>query len=298
MPLLALPFVTLLAASAAVADATRFTDDAMLDAARNAARGSETRPLDVTVNIGRTPAEQRTLEAHRDAEINALIAKLKRDATTRKPKTSVDDATVPAPWETEITIARPEPPEFGTRFGLGARPDRPDDNGEDASTRGRATILLVMHRTANTRRAPDPILCLEYGCYISSGSQAPAGLFNFNQALGPIGRIGRGAGACSSSEICIFRGVDLGSAGATMIQPVDMRSGRPDRRHLRDAVVDRTCRLAGRDLSCARPVRTDAYTMWVVPEHLASHIGPETLEAAAHRGLVTAAADDLPWQRR
>lgn len=287
-----------IASSAAVADATSFRDDAMLDTARRAAHGPATRPLDVTVNIGRTPEEQKKLEDRRDAELNALIAKLKQSEATRKSKAVAADTPQIAPWSTEVIAARPDRSDFGQRSTLGARPDERDMSGDDAYTRGRATVLLVMHRPHHNRRAADPILCLEYGCYISSGAQAPASMFNFSQALGPFGRIGRGAGACANSDICVFRGIDLGSAGTTMIQPVNLRDGRPDRRHLRDVVADQSCRMVGPALSCNRPIRTEAYTMWVVPERIAGRIGPEALERAAYAGLTTAAVDELPWQKR
>ena len=304
--LFAAPLITALALASlpAAADTQRFRDDAMLEQARRAAAGPATTPLDVTVNIGRTPEEQQKLEQRRDAEIKDLIDRLKQAELARKSNgkdktiAARPDTSVPSggSWSTETVTAPPANFDTSKRTALGARPDHRDSGGDDAYTRGRATILLVMNReTARSRRTSDPILCLEYGCYISSGPQAPAGFFNFNQAMGPFGRLGRGAGACDGTDVCVFRGVDLGLSGATLVQPVTLRMGRPDRRHLRDVVADNSCRMIAGQLNCSRPVRAEGYTLWAVPERLASRIGPEALEAAVMSGLVTGRTAELPW---
>ena len=293
---------TVLAAGAAVADVNRHRDDVMLEEALRAARGEPSAPLEVTVGIGMSSAERARLEAQREKEIRDLIAQLRASASRRQPALQ---PSIPSPvqreqspWHTETEFAARPDPRFPGRNALGARPFEMDSTGDDVDTRGRVAVLLVMN-TAADRPANvfGPILCMEYGCYISTGSQAPATLFNFNQALGPIGRIGRGAGACNNRAECIFRNVDLGSAGATAVQPVTLRTGRPKTRDLTDVVADDTCGITAGQLSCSRPVRTDRYTLWAVPERIARRVGPETLEAALAGGLQTARAHELPWSR-
>ncbi|MEQ1649989.1 MAG: hypothetical protein ABL898_15525 [Hyphomicrobiaceae bacterium] len=295
--------LTTLTSAAAADPAKRFTDAAMIEQARSAARG-EAKEESPIINIGRSPAEQRALEEQRDAELATLIERLKQTQAAAKAKksTPTDTARAPIqmPWSTEVSKAPTTDYAPEQRSALGSRPHENYDTRDSAETRGRATILLVMNPQAQGRRlrAPEPILCVEYGCYVSTGAQAPSTFLSFRQATGPFGRLGRGAGACASTETCVFRGIDLGHSGSTPVQPVDLRFARPDRKMLRDIVADESCRMISGRLSCSRPVRTEDYTMWVVPERLASTIGPDALDDAVVTKLQTATSADLPWLAR
>ena len=279
--------------------ANRYNETEMLEAARRAAQGGER----TTVNIGVPPADElRVLEARRDAELKRLSDKLKRAAQARGPKPA-EDLVAPS-WTTEVTTAAPVPGlDEAQRSALGVRPDAggPGLIANDPALRGRATVLMVMtpseSRSPNPERAADPILCVADGCYVSSGAQAPAVFLSFGQSMGLAGRIGRGAGACNHSRVCVFRNVDVGLATAP-VQPVDLKLVRHDRRELREVKIDTSCKVISGHLSCSRPVRTASYTLWIVPEQVAREIGPEMLSGAVETGLQTASSAGLPWGRQ
>jgi hypothetical protein len=292
--------LTSVPAASAADRAKRFTDAAMIEEARRAARGEaidETAFETPVINIGRSPAEQRALEAKRDSELSALIERLKQNQAAVKVKKSAPTSdtarvTIQLPWSTEVSKVSATDLAPEKRSALGALTHDIYDTRDTADTRGRATILLVMNPQVDGRRlrAPEPILCVEYGCYVSTGTQAPSTFLSFRQATGPFGRLGRGAGVCASRETCV--------SGSTPVQPVDLRFARPDRKMLRDIVADESCRMISGRLSCSRPVRTEDYTMWVVPERIASAIGPDALDAAVVTKLQTASSADLPWLTR
>ena len=273
----------------------RFSDSVLLDAARSAA--AKTTASTGTVNIGVPPADElRVLEARRDAELKRLSEKLKRAAEQhgRQPT-----EIVIAPWATEVATAPVDDKSAEQRSGLGARPS---DTAEFVSRSGGfATILMVMtpsdSRARDAERATDPILCVTAGCFVSNGAQAPATYHSFNESLSLGGRLGRGAGECNRSSVCVFRNVELGVTTA-MVQPINLRFVRHDRREQSQVTIDESCRVIDNRLSCSRPVRTSSYTLWVVPENIARSVGPEMLTAAVSGGLRTAQTAELPWIRQ
>ena len=274
----------------------RFSETEMLDAARRAATGGVRGP----VNIGLPPPDElRVLEARRDAELNRLSEKLKRAAAARGPQPA--EVLVSPTWTTDVTTATTVPGlDEAQRSALGALPSTNDLGAaaSDVTLRGLASVLMVMApsdgRMHNPERAADPILCMADGCYVSSGAQAPATFLSFGQSLSFVGRLGRGAGACNHTRVCVFRNVDMGPATAP-VQPVDLKMVRHDRRELREAKIDTSCKIIGGHLSCSRPVRTASYTLWIVPEQVAREAGAEALSAAVDAGLQTAQSAGLPW---
>jgi hypothetical protein len=88
--------------------------------------------------------------------------------------------------------------------------------------------------------------------------------------------------------------VDL-SAASTVLQPIDLKLVRHDRREQREVSIDNTCKMIEGRLSCSRPVRTATYTLWVVPEHVAREVGSDKLANAVSDGLMTARTAELPW---
>ena len=273
----------------------RYSESGMLDAARGAAGAGDNRP----VNIGIPPPDElRVLEARREAEMKRLSDKLKRvEARGSQPQQKFE---TPA-WTTDVVAAPAVELEPNRRSALGAITDS-GLQGRDLAegTRGRATILLVMApretRSYNPERAADPILCVADGCYVSNGAQAPSTYHSFRQSVGLGGRLGRGAGECNNSLVCIFRNVDLGTSTA-LVQPLDLKMVRHGRSEQSEAMIDSSCRVLDGRLSCSRPVRTGSYTLWVVPEHVARDIGPEALVSAATGGLRTSRTAELPWAR-
>lgn len=283
------------------AGSLRYSDTGLLDAARtsaaNSTAGSPNSPSTI-VNIGLPPADElKVLEARREAELKRLSEKLKRASAARKPQPT--DIPAAPEWATEVAAAPAEDVRTSKHFGLGARPSQ--DADFSIGRGGRATILMIITssetRAQKVERGADPILCVTAGCYVSNGAQAPATYHSLDQSLSLSGRLGRGAGDCNHSIVCVYRNVDLGT-GPAMVQPVNLRFVRHDRREQREVSVDDSCRVIGGHLSCSRPVRTAGYTMWVVPEALARDIGPEMLTTAVSTGLRTAQTAELPWLRQ
>ena len=273
---------------------SRFSESSMLETARGTATITR---ASGPVNIGIPPPDElRVLEARRDAELKRLSEKLKRAVEARAPQPP--ETTITQQWTTEVA-ATADDFDPAKRFGLGIHPsDAPNSLLQGG---GRATILMVMVPSADRAHAPnrgtDPILCVDGGCYVSNGAQAPATYHSFTQSLSLGGRLGRGAGECNHSNVCVFRNVDLG-AGVAMVQPINLRFVRHDRREQREVSIDSSCRIVEARLSCSRPIRTASYNMWVIPETLARDVGPEMLTGALATGLRPPQTAELPGIRR
>lgn len=194
-----------------------------------------------------------------------------REEPVRRDRPTVADRS--APWD------RPYHPQgpFGLR---GPAP-------EAVGTSTRVTVLLSMmpghHGIRRHHRTGDPILCGEPGCFVSAGADAPADLMPLRRAFGFGRTMGERAGACSNSLGCVFRDVELGAFPA-ILQPVDMRLLKHDRRMPQMLHETSECRLSGGRLSCTA-IHGPDYTMWVVPEDVARAAGPEVLERAVEEGL-------------
>src|SRR5690606_18731230 len=140
----------------------------------------------------------------------------------------------------------------------------------------RVTILLVMEPGSRGIRrfnkTADPILCVDTHCYISNGPGQPARAMTRPRGLGPAVTLGTRAGYCRRSLACVFRGVDFKHTMA-VVQPIDLRILRHDRREPRAVTVDPTCRIEGRRLTCSRPILAEGYKLWLVPEIIAERAG-------------------------
>ena len=152
----------------------------------------------------------------------------------------------------------------------------------------KAAVLLIME-IGNTglrswSKTADPMLCLEDRCYLSAGNDRPARLLKRSQAFGPsVALITRGM-ACRSKPACIFRDIEFGGFEALM-QPVDLRFLRHDRREKRLVRIDPSCRVIRRRLSCGTLVRGTGWRAWIVPENVAKDAGPQALKRALDSGL-------------
>jgi colicin import membrane protein len=244
--------------------------------------------------------EQEQLIAEREAEADRIDAALRlaREARERRLR-GAPGAGTPAPGDDANRAPLPVEARIEDNQGSTREP-RPDpatgyepSSGQTGnvppgvSYTSRVTVLLLMtpgnrgirrhHKTA------DPIICGERGCYVGAGADRSADLFPLRKALGPGRTLGDRAGACSNSLGCVFRDVDL-VAYPAVLQPIDMRLMRHDRRQpltLREASE---CALMGGALSCT-PVHGPDYTMWIVPEEIAEAAGAEALIDALDRGL-------------
>ncbi len=184
-------------------------------------------------------------------------------------------------------------------FGPGAvrtenlRVQRREPGGLDVSPRsdrtGRVTVLLQL-RVGNRgirrfQKWADPVLCLGRRCFISNGAELPAREMSRRRAFGTVNTMGRRAGACKRKLACVFRDIPLG-AGTAVVQPIDLRWLRHDRRAPIRVFADSSCKVVrGGRLRCARTFVSETYRLWVVPEGTAARLNARAIETALHDGL-------------
>lgn len=253
-------------------------------------------------------ADQKRLAAEFEAEARRLDETLRRVQETRQARMKEREAgardgrhegtatTVPviearrdeagpredeprgAPDVREASFARPP-------IELGDSSRHHDRAGNRHATR--VAVLMVMEignrGIRRTNKSADPVLCGERGCYVSAGAESPAELLPMRRALGAGRTLGSRAGACSNSPGCVFRDVDL-VAFPAIVQPVDMRFLKHDRRQPQALHETSACTLDGGRLACSS-IQGPNYTMWIVPEELAREAGAAELERAVDAGL-------------
>ncbi len=250
---------------------------------------SKSEQVSKPVNIGTPADDTKRLEAARQEELQRLSDKLRKASATRgsgqAPK------PVDTPWTTEVTHAPKSEIFSNERSALGM-------HGADVNdiASSRVTVLMVMKPGDRGIRRfdkdADPVLCTNDGCYISQGVDTPARFLTTHKALGFKNTFGQRAGACRDQLACVFRSVDLGRQ-PSFVQPVDLRMVHHDRREMKQASADDSCKLNGGHLTCARPVRASNYTLWIVPEKLAQKAGADVLSRALAEGVGATQAADL-----
>jgi hypothetical protein len=239
--------------------------------------------------------QRRLMEAEREAELDEVSARIRRSAQSRAPAQPepplVDMTEERAPVVNETP--RSEMPAASVADVPADQSGAEDRFAED----GRATLLLVMRPGRNGIRAlhatADPILCSNDVCWVSRGPDRDARMVSRRQALGPLNTLGDRAGACNGSTGCVFRNVELGGASA-VVQPVDLRVIRHDKRARTEVRIDRSCRIdAGRTdagrLDCRGQAATADYRIWAVPEATAQAAGARALMSAVGAQMHTAA---------
>jgi len=229
----------------------------------------------------RREAQERERQAEADRISEAL--RQARDARERRREAEEREARQLLEEAERQAALPPPPPSLPPAVSPEASPQPP----EDATGPGRYAVLLVMQPgdrgIRRHNKAADPVLCTGQGCYISGGPASPATLMRQSKALG-FGRTwGSRAGPCANALGCIFRDVEIESAG--YLQPVDMRVIRHDRREAMTVVHGSRCDVVAGRLACRAPMRSADYVMWLVPERLANEIGPAALERAVAEGL-------------
>lgn len=240
------------------ADATSQSDEDAGDAIRAQAIEAE--------------VSRRMREAERDAELDQLSASIRRSVVGREapkaPTVPFEEAVVPNP---------------------------PDNNSPPPATSAvaqRATILLVMQPGRTGIRAlnptADPILCMPDVCWISRGPELDARMLPRRQALGAVNTLSGRAGACNDRVGCVFRNIEISDASA-VLQPVDLRLLKHDRREALEVRVDSNCRLVAGRLACSTEQGARDYRMWVVPETMAQQVGASVLQTAV--GKITILAE-------
>ncbi len=241
-------------AERSVQDGLRIENNAA-DAASDDGEDIRTKAIDAEVL-------RRLSEAERDAELDELSARLK----SRAPR-SAAQSLQPAPPPIQVA-PQPMPPA-----------------AQVAESR-RATVILAMTPgyTGIRRNNPtaDPILCIGFTCWISRGASEDARSLPRSRALGAVNTLGDRAGACNTQTSCVFRNVDLGGSTA-VIQPIDLRVLRHDRRAPMTVGLDRTCTVSGGEITCPGASEGPDYRVWLIDEQMAQSASPRTLSSFAAR---------------
>lgn len=226
-------------------------------------------------DTGAAPAETlEALEARRQAESDAVAARLRRTRAALSKRINAHRPAEPAPeaasTEPVAAPARAKPADFAHQ------------------TSSRVTVLLVIdHGTKGIRRfdtTGDPILCIGDACFIGAGADKPSTRLPRHRALGVGNTLGKRAGACSHSLSCVLREINLGSTAA-VLQPVDLRVLHHDRRDPIQVRGDSDCTIRSAQLTCRFAVRGRDWRAWIVPEPIAAQAGPSLLQSAIEDGL-------------
>jgi hypothetical protein len=284
-------------------------------------RMRDIREARVAAQTQRAEAERKVAEARRrdEEERRAAAPENRRPELAEAPRPERVERTEGSARETagrgEIDVRELRLPKVGER-----EPDRTESRTADARERASrevelpdvrvdsgvpgertVTVLLVMAPgnygiRRNGPKVADPIMCTVAGCYVSMGSGTPARFLPGRKATGVGNTLGGRAGACRQSLGCIFRGIDIAEREG-YLQPVDMHIFKHDRR--RPQLIDRDsdCRVADGRVSCRRGIYAEDYAMWVIPERMATAVGPAVLERALEEGLAAPRSADLQPRR-
>ncbi len=234
--------------------------------------------------------QRRLLEAEREAELDEVSARIRRSAAARAPAADLLPADIPEATAGSATT--------GVGVGTGAAEQYGEPPGlADAAlpSDGRATLLLVMRPGRSGIRAlnptADPIVCSNDVCWVSRGADRDARMVSRRKALGALNTLGERAGACNGSTGCVFRNIELGGSSA-VVQPVDLRVIRHDRRAPVEVRIDRTCTIVDGRLACRMQAAAGDYRIWAVPEPTAQAAGARALMSAVGARLTTVARDE------
>ena len=209
------------------------------------------------------------------------------DATLTTPSTeSETTTTAPTSEDQSQTTDITDLPEPG--YALGGPVNLRDGLAEASEILTTATVLLTLtpgnKGLRRFKKTADPVLCGRRHCYRSQGFEKKADRMHRGATLGPFNTLGLRAGSCRQTLACAFRHIDLMDNGV-LLQPVDLKFMRHDRRAYRNVKPDETCRISAGRLFCANPIIAKTWKAWVVPEHIARQAGREALELALQEGL-------------
>ena len=248
-----------------------------------------------------TPVTAEPTPVDKAAEAKPVETKPAAPAASSAPAPSSErSAAVAAPENRlpDMRPADPAKPADNVAASAGAAPAPPayplrssqQSAAPLSAAETRVTLLLVMEPGhAGIRRnnpSADPILCIREICYVSRGTEVDAIALPRQRAFGAANTLGARAGACSNQLGCVFRNVDLGGATA-IVQPVDLRLIRHDRREVSEVRVDMGCAVRQSRLACTQTARGPDYRLWAVPESISANAGPAALMAALDSGLRT-----------
>jgi hypothetical protein len=150
-----------------------------------------------------------------------------------------------------------------------------------------STVLLVLDPDGSGPGIkPDPIICIDNGCWLSSGITSPARRMSRNQAVALATTADLTADSCSGKSGCVYREVPIDPTAR--LDVIEVGEGGGASLGAYTIAADRTCRKQGDGLVCDNGIGTQGFRIWVVPEATAEAAGASALENAVAEGL----ADD------
>lgn len=266
--------------------AARAREEAQRMAAAEARRIAEL-PAAAELDKRREAERQQAMAAEREAEAQRVSERLREARQSRQEQARSVEAPIEAP-----VVADSQPVGHGSPAS-----DAPGRTGPPVPLPERVTVLMLLEPgdrgIRRHNKTADPLLCNGQGCYVSNGPATEAAFLPGRRALGFGRTFGGRAGACSNRLGCVFRNVEY-AAIAGLVQPIDMRVMRHDRREptTLDGVSD--CVASKARLACRRTIETGSYVLWIVPEALAEAVGPDLLEQALADGLPRSEQAALP----
>lgn len=192
------------------------------------------------------------------------------------PDVSLPAASAPPVAPVSKLAALPPKPAAETSVVLHTEPPEPR-----IST---ATVLLVLDPDGSGLDIkPDPIICIDNSCWLSSGMSAPARRMPRNQAVALEGTAGMTAESCSGKSGCVYR--DVAIDPSERIDVIEVGEGGGASVGAYTIAVDQSCRATGQSLICDNGLATRNFHIWAVPEATAEAAGALRLENAVAEGL-------------
>jgi len=178
----------------------------------------------------------------------------------------------PAP----IPVAATAAPKPESQRAIVAEAPKPDTT--------QATVLLVLDVDGKALGfKPDPIICIDESCWLSSGIEAPAVSMPRTQAVALRTTEETTSDPCAGKSACVYRGVRIDADAR--IEVIEVGESRGASAGAFTIAADKSCRNDGGGLLCDNGVATQDFRIWVVPEAIAAATGPEGLEEAVAEGL-------------
>jgi hypothetical protein len=219
------------------------------------------------------------LERARTEDLERRQQKAQQVAT--RPAETMPDASVAAPPTPPVApvsklAALPPKPAAELPVVLRAEPARPAISA--------ATVLLVLDPDGTGLGIkPDPVICIDNSCWLSSGMSAPARRMPRNQAVALEGTAEMTAESCSGKSGCVYRDVRIDPADR--IDVIEVGEGGGASVGAYTVAADQSCRATGQSVICDNGLTTQNFHIWVVPEATAEAAGASRLENAVAEGL-------------
>lgn len=148
------------------------------------------------------------------------------------------------------------------------------------------TVLLALDTddtSVEKAHSPDPIICIDQNCYLSSGFETPAREMPRVDALALRGTSAAKAETCRGKFGCVYRSIAIPENAE--IRVVDFGAATRPTDTGYTISPDATCKKANNELECDNALVTHDFRVWIVPEATAKKAGIQLLEDAVAEGL-------------